>query len=101
MFVIILKACPTKKKTYFQNEDEDLFFHFSDAKNFDELKKDDRVEFCIRDNDRSGKRNAFDVKRLERKKLNFQKKLNDQLLPHLRPIAETRPAEPAARRGTI
>lgn len=84
-----------------ENEDEDLFFHFSDAKNFDELKKDDRVEFCIRDNDRSGKRNAFDVKRLERKKLNFQKKLNDQLLPHLRPIAETRPAEPAARRGTI
>ena len=52
-----------------QNENEDLFFHFSDAANFDQLRKDDRVEFSIRDNDRSGKRNAFDVAILERKKL--------------------------------
>jgi len=51
------------------NENEDLFFHFSDATNFDKLRKDDRVDFCIRDNDRSGKRNAYDVSILERKKL--------------------------------
>lgn len=52
-----------------ENENEDLFFHFSDAANFDQLRKDDRVEFSIRDNDRSGKRNAYDVAILERKKL--------------------------------
>ena len=52
-------------------QENELFFHSSEANDFESFHKDDIVEFSVRYNDRSDKFNACDVSRLSKKRLSM------------------------------
>lgn len=52
-------------------KENELFFHSSEASDFESFHKDDIVEFSVRYNDRSDKFNACDVARLSKKRLSM------------------------------
>jgi cold shock CspA family protein len=52
-------------------KENELFFHSSEASDFESFHKDDIVEFSVRYNDRSDKFNACDVSRLSKKRLSM------------------------------